>query len=84
MKAIVEELKTQFMRECLCSKKSVEARKKKEQMEAIYWHNQSIMIHNNRVNPLLQALENILTDEELNHIAREVKMLVYVESDMNV
>ena len=77
MKAIVEELKTQFMRECICSKKSVEARKKGEQMEAIYWHNQSAMIHNNRVNPLIVALEGILTDKEFGDIAREVKMLVF-------
>ena len=79
MKAMVEELKTQFTRECICSKKSIEARKNGEQIEAIYWHNQSTMIHNNRVNPLLQALEGILTDEEFNRIAKEVKMLVYGE-----
>jgi hypothetical protein len=79
MKTVVEELKTQFTRECLCSKKSVEARKNGEQMEAIYWHNQSAMIHNNRVNPLLQALEGILTDGEFSRIAKEVKTLVYGE-----
>lgn len=77
MKAVVEELKTQFMRECLCSKKSLEAREKEEQMEAIYWRNQSVMIHNNRVNPLLQTLEGFLTDEEFNRIAKEVKTLVF-------
>ena len=77
MKAIVEELKIQFMRECICSKKSIEARQKGEQMEAIYWHNQSAMIHNNRVNPLIAALEGILTDKEFGDIAREAKMLVF-------
>jgi hypothetical protein len=76
MNAMVEELKTQFMKECLYSKKSVEARKKGEQMEAIYWHNQSAMVHNNMVNPLIAALEGILTDKEFGDIAREVKMLV--------
>jgi hypothetical protein len=79
MNAMTEELKTQFTRECLCSKKSAEARKNGEQMEAIYWHNQSAMIHNNRVNPLLQTLEGILTDEEFSRIAKEVKTLVYGE-----
>lgn len=79
MRAVVEELKTQFMRECLCSKKSLEARKKGEQTEAIYWYNQSAIIHNNRVNPLLQALEGFLTDEEFSCIAKEVKTLIYEE-----
>lgn len=82
MKAIVEELKIQFMRECICSKKSIEARKKGEQMEAIYWHNQSATVHNDRVNPLLQALEDILTDEEFSRIAKEIKTLVYGERVM--
>jgi hypothetical protein len=48
-------------------------------MEAIYWHNQSATVHNDRVNPLLQALEGILTDGEFSRIAKEVKTLVYGE-----
>lgn len=79
MNAMVEELKIQFTRECLYSKKSAEARKRGEQMEAIYWHNLSATVHNDRVNPLLQALEGILTDEEFSRIAKEVKTLAYGE-----
>lgn len=73
MNAVVEELKQEFRKELLYYKKSQEEKANGNENTARYWRNQSVAVHNNRVNPLLAYLETKLTTEELNNIAREVK-----------
>jgi hypothetical protein len=76
MNAVAEELKKQFTRELMFAKKSQEEAEKGNRMEAIYWRNQSTMVHNNKVNPLIAVLEGVLSDKEFFDIANEVKLLV--------